>query len=143
MEGEEWRWRETDTEAHNIQICKSINIIFFYLKMSRIILKLDSRTSKAFVFFSYLELAFLKCTLNDNIISWVGKCQNENEKYNTCSIWMSLEILRYFFFFCQAMYVMELYLKKRLSNRGTKVIKIFSVLLKNYRGRKNSVLKFF
>lgn len=25
---------------------------------------------------------------------------------------MSLEILRYFFFFCQAMYVMELYLKK-------------------------------
>ena len=56
---------------------------------------------------------------------------------------MSLEILRYFFFFCQAMYVMELYLKKRLSNRGTKVIKIFSVLLKNYRGRKNSVLKFF
>lgn len=81
--------------------------------MSRIILKLDSRTSKAFVFFSYLELAFLKCTLNDNIISWVGKCQNENEKYSTCSIWMSLEILRYFcFFFCQAMYVMELYLKK-------------------------------
>ena len=143
MEGEEWRWRETNTEAHNIQICKSINIIFFYLKMSGIILKLDSRTSKAFVFFSYLELAFLKCTLNDNIISWVGKCQNENEKYNTCSIWMSLEILRYFFFFCQAMYVMELYLKKRLSNRGTKVIKIFSVLLKNYRGRKNSVLKFF
>lgn len=37
--------------------------------MSGIILKLDSKTSKAFVFFSYLELAFLKCTLNDNIIS--------------------------------------------------------------------------
>lgn len=69
MEGEGWRWRETNTEAHNIQICKSINIIFFYLKMSGIILKLDSKTSKAFVFFSYLELAFLKCTLNDNIIS--------------------------------------------------------------------------
>lgn len=33
--------------------------------------------------------------------------------------------------------------ERRLSNRGTKVIKIFSVLLKNYRGRKNSVLKFF
>ena len=60
MEGEWWRWRETDTESHDIQICKNINIIFFYLKMSGIILKLDSKTSKAFVFFFLLRTCFLK-----------------------------------------------------------------------------------
>lgn len=88
--------------------------------MSGTILKLDSKTSKAFVFFSYLELAFLKCTLNDNIISWVGKCQNENEKYNTCSIWMSLEILRDFFFLSSSVCHGIVPKERRLSNHGTK-----------------------
>lgn len=57
---------------------------------------------------------------------------------------MSLEILRDFFFFCQAVYVMELYLKKEdYQTVAPKIIKIFSVLLKNCQRKEEFCVKIF
>lgn len=55
-------------------------------------------------------------------------------------LWKFLET----FFFCQAVYVMELYLKKEdYQTMAPKIIKIFSVLLKNCQRKEEFCVKIF